>query len=65
MKKFFSIPLVRGLVGLVFGLVLGIGVVVGIRLAMGLPATGKYLVTEHAWVFGGFVGTLASSPRMA
>ena len=59
MKKFFSIPLVRGLVGLIVGLIVGIGIVAGIRLAMGLPATGHYLVTEHAWVFGGALGTLA------
>jgi len=58
MKKIFSIPLIRGIVWQVVGLLVGIGIVVGIRLAMGLQATGPYLVTEHAWVFGGFLGTL-------
>lgn len=58
MKKIFSIPLIRGIVWQAVGLLVGIGIVVGIRLAMGLQATGPYLVTEHAWVFGGFLGTL-------
>ncbi len=59
MKTIYQIPLVRGLVWLVIGLIVGIAVVVGIRLAIGLPASGPYLVTEHAWVFGGVLGTLA------
>ncbi len=59
MKRFFSIPLVRGLVWQIAGLIAGIGVVVGVRSMMGLDAFGKYIFTEHAWVFGGFVGTLA------
>ncbi|MBM3123587.1 MAG: cytochrome C oxidase subunit I [Chloroflexi bacterium] len=59
MKQFLSTPLMRGLLWLSAGLLAGIVLVAGIRLAMGLPATGKYLVTEHAWVFGGFVGTMA------
>ncbi|MBI5944344.1 MAG: cbb3-type cytochrome c oxidase subunit I [Chloroflexi bacterium] len=58
MKKIFSIPLIRGILWQVIGLLIGMGIVAGIRLAMGLPATGPYLVTEHAWVFGGFLGTL-------
>ncbi len=58
MKKMYSIPLIRGIIWQVVGLLVGIGFVVGIRSAMGLPATGPYLVTEHAWVFGGFLGTL-------
>lgn len=58
MKKIYSIPLIRGIVWQVVGLLVGIGIVVGIRAAMGLPATGPFLVTEHAWVFGGFLGTL-------
>lgn len=59
MKKFYSVPLARGLVWLTIGLAAGIAFVAGIRLALGLPAASNYLFTEHAWVFGGVVGTLA------
>ncbi len=59
MKQLYSIPLVRGLVWLVIGLAAGIAFVVGIRFALELPVMGRYLFTEHAWVFGGVVGTLA------
>ncbi len=59
MKRIFSIPLVRGLLWLIVGLVAGMAVVTGVRAVMGLEFFGRYGVTEHAWVFGGFVGTLS------
>jgi len=60
MKKIFSLPLIRGILWQVVGLLVGIAVVVGVRVAMGLQAIHeRFLVTEHAWVFGGLVGTLA------
>lgn len=61
--RFRQIALFRGLYWLVIGLVAGIIIIAGIRTLMGLDATGRYLASEHAWVFGGFVGTLAFLAR--
>jgi cytochrome c oxidase subunit 1 len=55
MKRFFSIPLVRGLVWFVVGLLAGAAIVTGIRAVMGLELFGTRGFTEPAWVFGGFV----------
>lgn len=59
MKRFFSIPLVRGLVWFVVGLLAGAAIVTGIRAVMGLELFGTRGFTEPAWVFGGFVATLS------
>jgi cytochrome c oxidase subunit 1 len=58
---FFSIGLVRGLIGFVIGFVIGAALVSVIRLAMGLPVTNPqtFTLTQPAWVTGAlfaFVG---------
>ncbi len=55
-----QIPLIRGLFWQIIGTLAGVLFVAVIRFAMGLKVSGgSFLFTEHAWVFGGFVGTLA------
>ena len=58
-----SISIVRGLIGLVIGLLAGASFVSLIRLVLGLPAllawnprVGTFLFTEPAWVFGVLIG---------
>ncbi len=60
-----SIGLFRGLVGLVFGLLIGILLVTTIRALMGLdaflpwnPQEGKFLFSEPAWVMGLLLGSI-------
>jgi cytochrome c oxidase subunit I len=50
-----SIGLVRGIIGMIFGMLLGMGLVTMIRVLMGLPA----INAEPAWVVGGLLGTIA------
>jgi len=57
--RFREIPLIRGLFWQIIGVVSGALLVTLIRFLMGLKTSGNYIFTEHAWVFGGFVGTLA------
>jgi cytochrome c oxidase subunit 1 len=52
---FFSISLVRGLIGMLVGIPAGMGVVILVRLLMGLPAWNP----EPAWVLGAVFGTVA------
>ncbi len=59
--KFFSLGIVRGLLGQIVGTAAGVGLVAGIRLLIGLPATaeGTGLVAwEPHSVVGGLVGAL-------
>ena len=49
----------RGLVFQVIGTLVGALFITLIRLLMGLRATGSFLFTEPAWVFGGLVGVLS------
>ena len=49
----------RGLVFQVIGTLVGALFITLIRLLMGLKATGSFLFTEPAWVFGGLVGVLS------
>ena len=58
MKKFFTSALGRGLFWQFIGILVGAGLVTGIRAAMGLELTGKFFFTEPAWVLGGFLGVL-------
>ncbi|MBC7877044.1 MAG: cbb3-type cytochrome c oxidase subunit I [Anaerolineales bacterium] len=59
MKKFLSSSLARGLVWQVIGTIVGIGLITGIRAAMGLPTTDSvFFFTEPAWVLGAFLGGL-------
>lgn len=63
----FKIGLVRGLVGLVIGWMIGAALVTIIRLLMGLPALGEFGVTEPAWVLGavfGFMGFMLGTGVM-
>lgn len=50
----FQIGLVRGLIGMILGVLLGLGLVSGIRALLGLPAWSP----EPAWVMGGVFGTI-------
>ena len=52
---FFSISMLRGLLGMLVGIPLGMLVVTLVRLLMGLPAW----KTEPAWVLGSVFGTVA------
>jgi cytochrome c oxidase subunit 1 len=52
--SFFSINLVRGLIGLVFGVLIGMNVVIIVRFLMGLEAWNA----EAAWTMGAIVGTV-------
>jgi cytochrome c oxidase subunit I len=52
---FFSINLYRGILYLIPGLLLGMGIVSGVRLIMGLPAWSP----NAAWTLGGIFGTVA------
>jgi cytochrome c oxidase subunit 1 len=52
--RLFSLGIVRGLIAQAIGTALGVGLVVAIRLALGLPAWGA----EPAALVGGAVGTL-------
>jgi cytochrome c oxidase subunit I len=58
--NFFSIGLVRGTIGFLIGVVLGIAITSLIRLAMGLPVTqpGMYGLTQPAWVTGAIFGAM-------
>jgi cytochrome c oxidase subunit 1 len=59
MKKFFSLGLVRGLLWMAGGVLVGGFFVTFIRLLMGLDPWGaKFFFSEPAWVVGGLVGTL-------
>ena len=58
MKKFFTSALARGLFWQLIGILIGAGLVTGIRAAMGLELTAKFFFTEPAWVAGGFLGVL-------
>ena len=49
----------RGLVFQIVGTLAGALVITLIRLLMGLRATGSFLFTEPAWVFGGLVGVIS------
>jgi cytochrome c oxidase subunit 1 len=51
---FFSIGLVRGLIGFVVGFIAGAALVTVIRLVMGLPVTNPqtFFLTQPAWVTG-------------
>lgn len=51
----FQIGLVRGLIAMIVGVLLGLGLVTGIRAVVGLPAWNP----EPAWVVGGIFGTIA------
>jgi cytochrome c oxidase subunit I len=52
---FFSISLFRGVLFLIPGLLIGMGIVSGVRLLMGLPAWSP----NAAWTLGGIFGTVA------
>jgi cytochrome c oxidase subunit 1 len=52
---FFSISLFRGVLFLIPGLLIGMGIVSGVRLLMGLPAWSS----NAAWTLGGIFGTVA------
>lgn len=52
----FSLALVRGLIWQVIGTLLGMGVVTGVRLAMGMDPVWK---AEPAWGLGGVFGAVA------
>lgn len=52
--SFFSFSILRGLFGLVIGLVLGMGLVTGVRLLMGLEPW----FAEAAWVVGAIFGSI-------
>ena len=54
MKKFFSLGLVKGLIWQIFGTALGLGIVVLIRILMGLPPW----KAEPAVVFGALLGAI-------
>ena len=57
--RFRQIPLIRGLFWQIVGTLLGVLFITAVRALMGLKFSGgSYLFTEHAWVFGGYVGTL-------
>ncbi|MEW5939929.1 MAG: cbb3-type cytochrome c oxidase subunit I, partial [Chloroflexota bacterium] len=57
---FRKLPLIRGLFWQIIGTLLGVLFVTAIRALLGLKISGgSYVFTEHAWVFGGIVGTLA------
>ncbi|NOT06318.1 MAG: cytochrome C oxidase subunit I [Anaerolineales bacterium] len=58
MKKFFSTALAHGLFWQLIGILVGAGLVTGIRATMGLSVTAKFFFTEPAWVLGGFFGVL-------
>lgn len=49
-----TLGIVRGLAGMVLGMLVGMGIVSGLRLLMGLPAWNP----EPAWVVGALVGTI-------
>ena len=49
---FFSIGLVRGVIFMVVGMLIGMGIVTLVRLGMGLPAW----MPEPAWTLGGIIG---------
>ena len=49
----------RGLTWQVVGTILGALLITGIRILMGLKPFDKFLFSEPAWVFGGFVGALS------
>ena len=53
-QNVFSIGALRGMVGMIAGMLLGMGLVTLIRLLLGLQAWSP----EPAWVLGGVVGTL-------
>jgi cytochrome c oxidase subunit 1 len=53
-QNIFSTGLVRGIISMIIGMLLGMGLVTLIRLIMGLPAWNA----EPAWVVGGLVGTI-------
>ena len=52
----FSISLVFGLIGMAIGTLIGMGLVILVRLAMGLPVWDP--IPEPVWVVGGIVGTV-------
>ena len=59
MNKFFSSSLARGLLWQLIGTFVGVGLITGIRVAMGLPATAlTFFFTEPAWVLGALFGGL-------
>ena len=58
--RFFSIALVKGLIGFLIGFVLGVLIVSGIRLALGLPVSQpeNFGLTQAAWVGGGLLAAI-------
>jgi len=60
MKRFFGSALVRGLFWQIVGLLVGAGLVTGIRAIKGLSTIEQpFFFTEPAWVFGAFVGAIS------
>lgn len=60
MKKFVKSALARGLFWQAVGLLVGAGLVTGIRAIMGLSTIVQpFFFTEPAWVFGAFVGVIS------
>ena len=62
---FFSIGLVRGILGYLVGMIIGLGLVTGIRMILGLPATTPwdpqaktFFFVEGAYVAGALLGTI-------
>jgi len=58
--SFFSLGLVRGVIGFIIGLLFGVALTSAIRLAMGLPVSeaGGYGLSQPAWVSGAITAVI-------